>query len=181
MNPGDTFATARLRARPVTVDHLPVFERLWGDERVGRTVGGVRDREQVRQILLEAATHWRTWGFGRWLLDDGERSVGTVKLAHCEIDGRPEVELGYALFPEHWGRGCATEASAGALGYARDVVGLDEVVAFALVANSPSLAVMRRLGFRHERYMTRPAGLHELRRLPLVRPSSAGGPDALHR
>ncbi|MBJ7451007.1 MAG: GNAT family N-acetyltransferase [Blastococcus sp.] len=163
-----TFTTARLRARPATVDDLPVFERLWGDERVGRTLGGVRDRAQVQQTLAEAASHWRTWGFGRWLLDDGERPVGTVKLAHCEIDGRPEVELGYAVLPEHWGRGCATEASAGALAHARDVVGLEEVVAFALVSNGASLAVMQRLGFRHERYLTRPAGPHELRRLVLA-------------
>lgn len=166
-----TSTTARLRARPVTVDDVPVFERLWGDERVGRTLGGVRDREQVRQTLLEAATHWRTWGFGRWLLDDGERPVGTVKLAHCEIDGRPEVELGYAVLPEYWGRGCATEASAGALDYGRDAVGLAEVVAFALVSNASSLAVMHRLGFRHERFLARPAGVHELRRLSLAGPS----------
>jgi [ribosomal protein S5]-alanine N-acetyltransferase len=176
-----TFTTARLRARPVTVEDVPVLERLWGDERVGRTLGGVRDRAQVQRTLDEAVSHWRRWGFGRWLLDDGERPVGTVKLAHCEIDGRPEVELGYAVLPEYWGRGFATEASGGALDHARDVVGLDEVVAFALVSNGPSLAVMRKLGFRHECYLTRPAGVHELRRLPLVYPSRAGGPDALHR
>jgi ribosomal-protein-alanine N-acetyltransferase len=163
-----TFSTARLRARPVTVDDAPVFERLWGDERVGRTLGGVRDRAQVQQSLIEASEHWRKWGFGRWLLHDGVRPVGTVKLAHCEIDGRPEIELGYAVLPEYWGAGCATEGSAGALAHARDVLGLPEVVAFALVSNAPSLAVMRRLGFRHERYLALPAGEHDVRRLVLV-------------
>lgn len=162
------FVTARLRARPVTVDDAPLFERLWGDERVGRSLDGVRDRAQARQSLVEAEAHWRRWGFGRWLLDDGECPVGTVKLAHCEIDGRPEVELGYALLPEYWGAGYATEGAAGALHHARDVVGLDEVVAFALVSNAASFAVMGRLGFRHERFLARPAGPHELRRIALV-------------
>lgn len=163
-----TFTTARLRARPVTVEDLPVFERLWGDERVGRTLGGVRDRAQVERALVEAVSHWRRWGFGRWLLHDGGGFVGTVKLAHCEIDGEPEVELGYAVVPECWGTGHATEGAAGALAYAGDVVGLGDVVAFALVTNSGSLAVMRRLGFRHERYLARPAGLHDVRRLALA-------------
>jgi [ribosomal protein S5]-alanine N-acetyltransferase len=164
-----TFSTARLRARPVTVDDGPLFARLWGDERVGRTLGGVRNRAQVEQTLVEAVSHWRRWGFGRWLLDDGAAFVGTVKLEHCGIDGEPEIELGYAVVPEFWGTGYATEASAGALEHARDVLGLHEVVAFALVSNEASLAVMRRLGFRHERYLDRPAGLHELRRLQLAR------------
>ena len=164
-----TFTTARLTARPVTVDDVPLFARLWGDGRVGRTLGGVRDPVQVRQSLVEASAHWRRWGFGRWSLHDGAHFVGTVKLAHCEIDGQPEVELGYAVVPEFWGTGYATEASAGAVEQARDVIGLHAVVAFALVSNAASLAVMRRLGFRHERYLDRPAGRHELRRLVLVR------------
>ena len=163
-----TFTTARLRARPVTVDDVPLLARLWGDERVGRTLGGVRDRAQVQQSLVEAAAHWRRWGFGRWLLHDGAHFVGTVKLVHCEIDRQAEIELGYAVLPEHWGTGYATEGSAGALEHARDVLDLDEVIAFALVSNAASLAVMRRLGFRHERYLERPAGLHELRRLVLA-------------
>ncbi len=118
-----TFATARLRARPVTVDDGPLFAHLWGDERVARTLGGVRDRAQVEQTLVEAVSHWRRWGFGRWLVHEGADFVGTVKLAHCEIDGRPEVELGYAVVPECWGAGHATEASAGALEHAREVIG----------------------------------------------------------
>ena len=163
-----TFTTARLQARPVTVDDGPLFARLWGDERVGRTLGGVRNRAQVEQTLVAAAAHWRRWGFGRWSLHDGEQFVGTVKLEHCEIDGAAEIELGYAVVPEFWGTGYATEGSAGALEQARDVLGLHDVVAFALVSNGASLAVMRRLGFRHERYLDRPAGRHELRRLVLL-------------
>lgn len=175
-----TFTTARLRARPVTVDDVPLFERLWADERVGRTLGGVRSRSQVQQSLVEASAHWRRWGFGRWLLHDGGTFVGTVKLAHCEIAGQSEIELGYAVLPEHWGAGYATEGSAGALQHARDVVGLDDVVAFALVSNAASLAVMGRLGFRHERFLARPAGLHELRRLFLVRnPADRDSPGGL--
>jgi len=162
-----TFTTRRLQARPVTANDLPVFERLWGDERVGRTLGGARGRAQVQEVLSEAADHWCKWGFGRWLLQAGEEPVGTVKLARCEIAGLPEVELGYALFPEFWGAGYATEAASGALDFGRDAAGLREVVAFALVSNTASFAVMQRLGFRYELDLELPAGPHGLHRLAL--------------
>lgn len=161
------FQTARLQARPVTLRDQAVFERLWADEQVGRTLGGVRRSGEVRANLAASVEHWSRHRFGRWLLHDDGQVVGTVKLARCEIAGRPEVELGYALFPACWGAGYATEAAVGALAYGRAVVGLREVVAFALTSNMASLAVMQRLGFRYEMDMELPAGPHALYRLDL--------------
>ena len=159
------FRTARLQARPVKLDDLPVFERLWGDERVGRTLGGPRSGAEVQAALESAVEHWSRHGYGRWLLHEDGQPVGTVKLASCEVAGKSEVELGYALLPERWGAGYATEAAAGALGYGRDVAQLREVVAFALVSNTASFAVMQRLGFRYELDFETPAGRHALHRL----------------
>jgi RimJ/RimL family protein N-acetyltransferase len=76
-----------------------------------------------------------------------------VKLAEWLALGRPEVELGYALLPEFWGHGYATEAGAGALEHARTELGLTEVVAFTLPENQASLAVMQRLGFGPEQHL----------------------------
>lgn len=135
------FQTARLTARPITLTDKPVFERLWADEQVARTLGGVRHSADVRANLAASVDHWSRHRFGRWLLHDHGQPVGTVKIARCEMAGKPEVELGYALFPACWGAGYATEAAAGALAYGRDVVGLHEVVAFALTSNRASLAV----------------------------------------
>ena len=38
---------------------------------------------QTQRALVEASGHWRERGFGRWVLHDSGRFVGTVKLAHC--------------------------------------------------------------------------------------------------
>lgn len=158
------FSTARLQARPVEAADAPLFERLWADDRVARTLGGSRDRAQVEAALAEAAVHWAQWGFGRWLLCADEHVVGTVKLAVCDLEQTQEVELGYALFPEFWGAGYATEAAAGALKYGRDVAGLHEVVAYALATNEASISVMRRLDFAFERNLNLPVGPHVLYR-----------------
>lgn len=97
------FTTARLVAVPLA--DAPLFERLWGDERVGRTLGGTRHAQQVYEVVVAGVEHWKRHGFGRWVLRAGGQPVGTVKLAQWLARGRAEVELGYALLPEFWGQG----------------------------------------------------------------------------
>jgi ribosomal-protein-alanine N-acetyltransferase len=164
------FVTTRLVATPISLEDAPFFERLWGDEQVGRTLGGVRGTGAVRRDLAGSVDHWQVHGFGRWVLWLGREPVGSVKLAVCEVAGQREVELGYALLPDYWGNGYATEAATGALNVAKHPLELDEVVAFALTSNTRSLAVTRRLGFAHEQDIELPGGPHSLCRLRLSHP-----------
>lgn len=75
---------------------------------------------------------------------------------------------GFSTARLHGGTGYATEATAGALKYGRDVVGLPDVVAHALATNDASIAVMRRLKFVYERNLNLPAGPHVLYRRALT-------------
>jgi RimJ/RimL family protein N-acetyltransferase len=168
-DPPRTFRTARLSAEAVSRAHLPFFVSLWSDERVTRTLGGMRDADRVERDLAEAIEHWDAHGFGRWLvrLDDGT-PIGTVKLVRCVLLDRPEVEFGYAFVPDAWRQGYATEAGAGALAFGRDVAGLSEVVAWALEDNLRSFAVLDRLGFHREGPLELPGGRHGLCRRTLT-------------
>jgi ribosomal-protein-alanine N-acetyltransferase len=56
------------------------------------------------------------------------------------------VEIGYTVFPEHRGRGYATEAARALLAHAR-AQGVRRFVASVGPENEPSLALVRRLGF----------------------------------
>jgi RimJ/RimL family protein N-acetyltransferase len=175
-----SFATARLSAEPVTPADRPFLAALWSDERVVRTLGGPRSPGQVERTLGEEVRHWQVHGFGRWIIRRAGLPLGTVRLNTCQVRGRAEVELGYALLPGAWGQGYATEAGAGALSFARDVAALTEVIAGALKSNAASLAVMERLGFMRESQLDLPAGPHWLYRKNLAealfRPNGAGGP-----
>jgi RimJ/RimL family protein N-acetyltransferase len=162
------FATARLTAQPVTEADLPFLLALWSDRRVTAMTGGPRTAEQTGAAVADSVQHWQAHGFGRWIIRRDSTPVGTVKLARCQVLGRDEVELGYALTPSAWRHGYATEAATGVLSYAADVGGLAEVVAFALTANARSFAVMERLGFRFEAPLDRPAGQHQLYRKHLT-------------
>jgi RimJ/RimL family protein N-acetyltransferase len=58
-----------------------------------------------------------------------------------------DPELGWALDPDWWGRGIATEAGAAALGWARGELGFGRVVSITTEPNIASRNVMAKLGF----------------------------------
>ncbi len=58
------FGTARLVAAPLSPSDTAVFERLWGDPRVGATLGGTRSAAQVQDEVAAGLEHWRQYGFG---------------------------------------------------------------------------------------------------------------------
>jgi RimJ/RimL family protein N-acetyltransferase len=62
----------------------------------------------------------------------------------------PLVEVGWRLLPQWWGLGIATEAARASVAKGFDVVGLPEIVSFTVVANTPSRAVMERIGMRQD-------------------------------
>lgn len=56
------------------------------------------------------------------------------------------VELGYTVFPEHRGRGYATEATRALIVWAQEA-GVGRFIASVAPGNAPSLAIVRKLGF----------------------------------
>jgi RimJ/RimL family protein N-acetyltransferase len=63
---------------------------------------------------------------------------------------QPLVEVGWRLLPQWWGLGIATEAARASVAHGFDVVGLPEIISFTVVANTPSRAVMERIGMRYD-------------------------------
>jgi RimJ/RimL family protein N-acetyltransferase len=63
----------------------------------------------------------------------------------------PDVEVGWRLGNQFWGRGYATEAGAEWVRHGFDVLALDEIVSIYEPDNVASGAVMKRLGFTLER------------------------------
>ena len=96
-------------------------------------------------VLNDSATGLK-WGVA--CLKSSGQPIGFTGLGAVEYDTpfTPCVEIGWLYHPDVWGQGYATEAGAALLKHAFEDVGLDEVVAFAVHNNHPSVAVMNRLG-----------------------------------
>jgi ribosomal-protein-alanine N-acetyltransferase len=117
------------------------------------TLGGIRSDEETGLLLARNLEHWERHGFGLWVLRDENdgRFAGRAGLRHVRVGGADEVELAYALMPEFWGRGLATEIVGAILSLAFGRLGLPEVVCFTLPTNAASRRVMEKAGFTFER------------------------------
>ena len=140
----------------MTRDHFSDVQRMHQNERFMAYLGGIRSHTATLAYLERNVTHWDKHGFGIWILRDLATSevIGRGGLRHVEIDGVEEVEVGYAFFPEFWGRGLATELAIACVGIARDALSLDSIVADATLGNLASTRVMVKAGFEYERDIT---------------------------
>jgi ribosomal-protein-alanine N-acetyltransferase len=157
--------TPRMRGERIGPEHQAELEALLGDPQVGATLGGAATPEGVARQIAAHDAHWEHYGYGYWLFRDEQGAlVGRGGLGATNTGG-PGVEVGWAVTPERWGQGYATELGAAAIAVAFDVLGLDEVVSYTLPHNRASRRVMEKLGFEYEREVVHADLPHVLYRL----------------
>ena len=134
--------------------------------------------EQSAAQLDRTMRHWEEHGFGVWAVEERMtgRLVGRVGLARHQLWPQ-DVEVGWALAPEVWGRGYATEAGRASLDHAFTELGCAMVVSIVHPENAASIRVMDRLGIRPWRKIWWPDGKIELevRAIERPAPSSVAG------
>jgi RimJ/RimL family protein N-acetyltransferase len=101
--------------------------------------------ERIEEWNMRAAAHP---GLGTWAVLERHSFVpaGTVFMQALP-DGAGEVEIGWYLHPDSWGRGLASHAATALLGHGF-AIGLDEIWALPAPDNDRSIAVCRRIGMR---------------------------------
>src|SRR4051794_7139915 len=99
--------TPRLAFREMTLADQPDMERLLGDPEVMWVYPRPYDAERVRDWIEWNRRLYRDRGFGLWLLTlrDTGAFVGECGLTPQEVEGTTEIEVGYQLLKEFWGRG----------------------------------------------------------------------------
>ncbi len=133
------------------------FVELMTDPEVQKYIGGPRPRSEVEQRFDALITANATSSPGNYVIADNTTNqlIGTLMLArrsadnpgHITQDGE-ELELGYVLRRSAWGAGFAFEAATAALRAAADELPAQPVVLVTQTANTRSLALAARLGFR---------------------------------
>jgi RimJ/RimL family protein N-acetyltransferase len=132
-----------------------LFFRINSDERVMRFFPFRRTRAEADDFLdsLRAGNEERGYGFSALEAKESGKCIGFAGLHPTgAIPPRPAgaTEIGWRLAPEFWGKGYVTEAGEAWLRFGFEQLGLEEIVSFAVRDNHASVAVMRRLGMRHE-------------------------------
>lgn len=126
----------------------PEVMRWIDDDQEDPVLMATRD-EAVERIARYAARHEPGSPMGFWAVEERATGVvaGTVLMTQAGSNPPPdetEIEIGWHLHPDAWGRGLAKEA-AGAL-LAAGLEHVDHVNAFMYVDNEPSAKVALGIG-----------------------------------
>lgn len=134
--PEDYSIYAGIAADPLVMEYFP------------QTLSHEQSANKVNNMRSKISK--KGWGFWAVELKEINRLIGLTGLnIPQELPFIAGVEIGWQYASPFWGKGYATEAASAALDFAFNELELTEVVAFTSEINSPSRAVMHRLGMIH--------------------------------
>ena len=144
---------SRLRLRALAAHDADALFALHADTRVMRywSCPPWTDRQQAVEQIARYAREREATEFYSWVatLDRDDTLIGTCSLfgiqhAHARCD------IGYALAPQYWGRGYASEMLSLGLDHAFERLGLNRIEADIDPLNIASCKLVERAGFRRE-------------------------------
>lgn len=145
--------TEHLTVRPWRLDEadrlFDVLSRMDVVRGFGTAAQPMKTRDEAVALIERWTERYGTdSALGSWAIIERGRNVpaGSVLLKPAP-DGDGEIEIGWNLHPDSWGRGLATEAASAILARAF-AGGLQEVWSSVLPDNDRSAAVCRRIGMR---------------------------------
>ena len=155
-NPIASLTTPRMIAEAITPLYSPELHRLLTDPLVMKTLsadGKPLSDERIAETIRQAVDHWQQHGFGFWVFyrKSDSQLIGRGGLKTYQIDGKDMIGLAYAVMPDYWNGGFATEMAAATLCVGFEHLAFPEIGSWTLPVNLASQRVMEKLGFRYER------------------------------
>lgn len=145
----------RLNFRKYNDDDFDYLFSLLSDPEMVRYIGEgkTRDREGTKDFLEWIYdTYNAGTDIGLMVLEDKESNqpIGHAGIVPQKISGVDELEIGYWISREHWGKGYATEAAKALRDYGRDHLGKERFIALIQPGNVVSIKVASKLGMNLE-------------------------------
>ena len=143
------FETERLMVRQyVFATDAENFHLLNGDDDVMRYIRATKSKEECDDFLKQIIEAYKINPLlGRWAAE--EKTTGTFvgSFAIIPIEGTTDIQLGYALLKENWGKGYASELTRAGLAYYFKNSNADHIYAIAEQANTASHKVLLKNAF----------------------------------
>ncbi len=141
--------TERLGLREFREGDVDALYRLDSDPRVMRYIGdgSVGTRASVAAAVARSMKYYDMYpGLGVWPAEHRAtgRFVGWFCLKY--VPQTVEIEVGYRLSPEAWGRGYATEGARAVVQYGFGELGLERIIGLTHPDNVASQRVLRKAG-----------------------------------
>jgi len=145
--------TNRLNLRPFSAADLDLLYSLHANEEVAKTtIDGVQSLEQVKKHLDNFINHQEKFGYSQWAVFEKEsakfvgRAGFTTRALNKEIGEKTEIR--FALLPEFWGNGYASELTAELVKFSFEKLQLEIIAAANGPTNEKSHRVLIKNGFQ---------------------------------
>ena len=124
------------------------FYLLNGDDEVMRYIRTTKSKEECDVFLRKAIESYRINPLmGRWAADEKATGKFVGSFAIIPIEGSEDIQLGYALLKENWGKGFASELTKAGLDYYFKNTNADHIYAIAEEGNVASHKVLLKNSF----------------------------------
>jgi ribosomal-protein-alanine N-acetyltransferase len=118
-----------------------------------RFLGGPRSKANVEHALSGYIREYEIYGhsFFATIQKSDQRFIGHCGLLNQEVEGVPEVELGYVLAPQYWQRGLALEGTQALKDYGLQQLGFPRLISLIPPDNVASIHIAEKIGMKYER------------------------------
>ena len=146
--------TERLLLRHLSTEDAEFILELLNEPSFIRNIGdrGVRTIDDANSYILNGpVASYAKNGFGLYLvkLKETNESIGMCGL--IKRDTLEDVDIGYAFLPKFWSKGYAVESAQAVKEHAKNVIGLDRIVAITDPENEGSIRVLEKIGLKFEK------------------------------
>ena len=153
MTNGPILETPRLVLRKYTMADVPAMEAVLGDPVTMQFYPSAFDRQGVVDWVQRSLDRYQRDGHGLWamILKGSNELIGDCGCSLQEVDGKNEMEVGYHVRRDLWGRGYATEAAGACVEYAFAQLGASRVISMIRPENVSSRRVAEKNGLKCDR------------------------------
>jgi len=145
---GVILETPRLVLRKFVLDDAPALEAVLGDPVAMEFYPAPLDRKGVEGWIEKNFARYQRDGRGLWamLLKASNELIGDCGCVMQEVEGKAEVEVGYHVRRDLWGRGYATEGARACMDYAFATLHAKRVISIIRPPNIASRRVAEKNG-----------------------------------
>lgn len=145
--------TPRLLLRKFRAQDAEAVEAFLGDPVAMEYYPAPLDRRGVEGWIERNLGRYQRDGHGLWamILRDSKQLIGDCGCVMQEVEGKNEIEVGYHVRRDLWGRGYATEAARACMEYAFSRLGARRAISMIRPPNVASRRVAEKNGMTCEK------------------------------
>lgn len=139
--------TERLTLRPFRDNDWHALHAYYSSPEATRfTVGRAFTEGETWRTMCSMVGHWQIRGYGPYALEEKATGLVIGTAGFWYPNDWPEPEIKWALAPEHWGKGYASEAARAIQTTAHEHMPDMRLISFIHADNQPSIQLAQAVG-----------------------------------